>query len=64
MNNRGRQQPWKRTESSGPRFCSRCGGALTSQGVANPMTVCRCSKDDRNLQNVAGTEPAEGGTGQ
>ncbi len=64
MNARGRNQPWKRTESSGPRFCARCGGALTSQGAGNPVNVCRCTKEDRGRHEVARAQGAEDGTGQ
>lgn len=50
MNDRNRRTPNRRAEQTGPKFCSRCGGALTAQSTTNQRNVCRCKKT--NVQAV------------
>jgi hypothetical protein len=45
MNDRNRRNSNRRTEQEGPRFCSRCGGALTPQNTTNQLNVCHCKRE-------------------
>ncbi len=45
MNDNRRRGSGKKTESDGPRFCSRCGGAFMAQNTFTQTNVCRCKKE-------------------
>jgi hypothetical protein len=47
MNYRDRNRGQKKSEPSGPRFCSRCGGATSSQPGGVSTNVCRCTTEQR-----------------
>jgi hypothetical protein len=64
MNSRSRQPYSRRAEQTGPRFCSRCGGALSAQGGINPTNVCRCTKEDRARHEGAPARTTEDAAGQ
>jgi hypothetical protein len=44
MNNKNRRPPNRRPDQAEPRFCPRCGGALTGQNIIHQTNVCRCKK--------------------